>query len=285
MVTNGGQPGLLELCETVLLDQGMPVSMPFALLCITSLPHREVPLDQPWVHQFPRCSVAVEPGLIHVQEPQGTTTRIRLGIPYGPRARILMLYFWREVRRTGQREIERAVSFRQYLGCLGLSAGGKTYHGLREQAERLVGCSLLFSFRYPHISGIYEEKIIDGGVIVRNAVSGRQCYETMVLGQRLYESLRDEPVPIDDGAITRIANQSFALDLYCWLAVLLPGLQGDVLFPWASLHACFGTGYAQLRHFKPRMLEALQTVRAVYSRARLRVDDEAGVTLQPSPPP
>jgi hypothetical protein len=285
VVTNGGQSGLLELRDQVLADQGLPIGLPFALLCVTSLPHRDVGTGCEWMRQFPESSLSVVAGLIKTQEPDGSTSVRRPGMPYGPRARILLLSFWREVRRTGEREIERSVSYRRYLERLGLSAGGKTTHGLREQAERLVGYRLIWAFRYGGISGIFEERIVDGGCIVQDEATGRQLYETMLLGQRFFESARDQPMPIGDAVIRHLSNQSLGLDLYCWLASQLPRLEGDVLFSWASLHAYFGHGYSELRHFRVRIQEALRDVCALYPRARLAIDEGRGVMLMPSPPP
>lgn len=285
MVTNRGQPGLLELRDRVLADQGLPSGMPFVLLCITSLPHREVGAGCQWVRRFPHCNMTGVEGMIKTQEPDGTVGSRRPGLPYGPRARMLLLSFWREVRRTGQREIERSMSFRRYLDFLGLSAGGKTTHGLRDQAERLVGYHLIWAFHYGTVGGTFEERIVDGGCTVQEQSSGRLLYETMLLGNRFFESALAHPMPIADDLIRHLSNRSLTLDVFCWLAMLLPRLERDAACDWPSLHAYFGPGYAELRHFRVRMIEALREVSHLYPQAAVHIDEDQGLTLKPSHPP
>ena len=49
-------------------------------------------------------------------------------------------------------------------------------------------------------------------------------------------------------------------------------------------HAQFGSGYAELRHFRPRFAEALAAAVAAYPEAKVGVADD-GITLHPSCPP
>jgi hypothetical protein len=263
----------------------MPVGLPFAALCLTCLPRREVPITETWIRQFPRSSLSLKPGVLHLQTTDGRTEQINYGLPFGAWARILIFYFWRQVTRTGHREIERSMSYRRYLEFLGIPSGGKSYLGLREQAQRIFGCRLILAFCYGAVSGVFEESLVEGGSVYLEERDGRLRCNSMLLGQRLFESMRDHPMPMLDSTIRQISHQPFAMDVYCWLACLLPHLQDETVFSWSALHTYFGAGYTQLRHFKLRIAETLAKVLQLYPRATARVDQEADIILKPSPAP
>ena len=56
------------------------------------------------------------------------------GVPYGARARMILLYLQTQAVRTGSREVALGRSMRDWMERMGLSVGGETARGLREQA-------------------------------------------------------------------------------------------------------------------------------------------------------
>jgi Plasmid encoded RepA protein len=64
------------------------------------------------------------------------------GVPYGARARMILLYLQTQAVRTGRREIELGRSMRDWMERMGLSIGGETARSLREQAARISACTL-----------------------------------------------------------------------------------------------------------------------------------------------
>ena len=75
-----------------------------------------------------------------------------------------------------------------------------------------------------------------------------------------------------------------ALDIYCWLAYRLHVIKEPRPISWRALMGQFGGGYREIFHFKPRFLENLALALAVYSDARVEVD-ERGLLLKHSRPP
>jgi hypothetical protein len=75
-----------------------------------------------------------------------------------------------------------------------------------------------------------------------------------------------------------------SLDIYVWLAWRLHTLAKATPVSWPAIHAQFGTGFRELRHFRPRFIEALGAAVAAYPEARVDVGD-AGITLHSSRPP
>jgi hypothetical protein len=109
---------------------------------------------------------------------------------------------------------------------------------------------------------------------------------TVRLSQEYFQSLSNHAVPLDHRAVAGLASSSMALDVYVWLAQRLhrvPAAKPQFV-AWANLHEQFGQGFARVRDFRRRFLQALSQVTAAYPSARLSADDR-GVTLEHSPPP
>jgi hypothetical protein len=75
-----------------------------------------------------------------------------------------------------------------------------------------------------------------------------------------------------------------SLDIYVWLAWRLHTLTKATPISWSAIDARFGTGFRELRHFRPRFIDALAAALAAYPEARVDLSD-AGIVLHSSRPP
>ena len=87
--------------------------------------------------------MAVEPGL----RPDAEGQLVPGGVPYGSRARLIMLYLQSEALRTGSRDVVLGRSMRDWLARMGITIGGKSLKDVREQAERIARCRLTFHIK------------------------------------------------------------------------------------------------------------------------------------------
>ena len=108
--------------------------------------------------------------------------------------------------------------------------------------------------------------------------------ETAKLSEMFFDQLKRHAVPIDEAAVRQIANNSMALDVYCWLAYRLHSLPGPTPVSWAALYAQFGQGYARRDHFRGKFKETLELAMSVYPGADV-TEAERGLLLKPSRPP
>lgn len=246
-----------------------------------ALPHKRLLNSQPWQVRTDRVSLLVEPG--RKTMPDGTLDWI--GVPYGSRARLIMLYLQSEALRTTSREIELGNSLRAWLRKMGISPGGKSIADVREQAERITRCRLTFEVQQAGRSALVQQLIVDKALFTEGEDSGgSQFLERTKLSETFYEQLRRHPIPIEEAAIRAINRHSMALDIYCWLAYRLHVLPGPTPVSWRALHAQFGTGIRRLDHFRETFQEQLQLATAVYPAAKLEVRS-SGLLLSPSSPP
>jgi hypothetical protein len=273
----------VEAAASYMADEDGGVGFLYSGWCQAALPHRRLPDAEGWQISGEHVTLVVEPGM----KPTASGRPISVGVPYGSRARLIMLYLQSEALRTGGREVALGKSLRDWLSRMGIPQGGKSIAGVREQAERISRCRLTFHIRRGNNrTGLMNQNIVDSAIFLDNDESGQGSLftETARLGEAFYEQLRKHPVPLDEAAIRAINNNSMALDLYAWLAYRLHVLQGPRPVSWSALKGQFGGGFARLDNFRTSFAENLRLALAVYSAARVDVSD-TGVTLHPSEPP
>lgn len=241
-------------------------------LCLTVLPYRALPPEQEWRRVSPSMTLSVQP----LRDREG---RLR-GVPYGSKARLILLFLQSEAVRTASPEIELGTSMHAWLKKLDVSAGGKTYDQVSEQADRIASCVLTFTYRGPTGDTHWQDSIVRGTFDPRARGGDR----VVRLSETFFHALRDRPTPINIAAVRLLGDRCAALDIYLWLAYRLHSLKAPAVVSWPALHAQFGANTKQVWHFRPRFSRELKTALAVYPEAKVAVD-ERGLLLTPSPPP
>ena len=275
----------IEAAIQYMSDEDCGIGFLYSGWCQVGLPHKRLADDEVWKLETERVTLIVEPGRRNV--PGNGTNWV--GVPYGSRARLILLYLQGEARRTSCREVELGRSLHAWLGRLGIPVGGRSFRDVREQADRLSRCHLTFHIQQGSgREGLLNQSIVDAAMFAPGGVEhegqGSLFVEVARLSETFFEQLLKHPVPLEDAALKAISNNSQALDVYCWLAYRLHVLQGAKHVSWRSLHNQFGTSYKRLDHFKERFVDALKIAMAVYRDADVEVDAH-GLILKPSRPP
>ena len=273
---------VVEAAAAYMGDEDGGVGFIYSGWAQAALPHRRLAPDAVWQITSERVRLLVEPGrrAVDFGEPEW------VGVPYGSRARLILLFLQSEALRTNSREIELGRSLRAWLSRLGIPIGGKSFKDVREQAERISRCRLSFHVQAAGRAGLVNQNIVDTAMFMGadDPAQGSLFVDTVKLSESFFEQLKRHPVPIEESAIKALSNNSMALDVYCWLTYRLHVLQSPKPITWKALQSQFGNGYRGLHHFKPRFLENLNLACAVYPGANVEVD-ERGLTLKPSRPP
>lgn len=278
------RPELVDAAKAILADDEGALGITYSGFALTSLPHRKLPDDQPWERRGHKIRLLVEPG--RLPTPGGGYKLY--GVPYGARARMILLYLQTKAIQTDSREVELGRSMHEWLDRMGLSSGGKTYRDIRDQAARISACSLIFARDGEGGNAVAWERdtIVKSGISFAGSKSGQGSLweDRVLLSERFFAELKAHPVPLAEAALRAINNNSSSIDIYIWLAYRLWSLGKPTLVTWQALHDQFGAGYARLRDFRKRFVEALELALAVYPEAKVSLD-EVGVTLHPSRPP
>jgi hypothetical protein len=290
---------VVDAAANFMADEESGTAFLFSGWAQAALPHKRLPDDAPWQLRTERVTLLVEPGRRTM--PSGPP--ISVGVPYGSRARLIMLYLQSEALKTNSRSVELGRSLRNWLGKMGIPPGGKSIQSIREQAERITRCRISFHLHSAGKEGLIQQHIVDTAMFGESSPGqsedfggagsedssgatrgGSGFLETVRLSETFFEQLKRHPVPVDDAAIRAINRHSMALDIYCWLAYRLHVLSGDRDITWKALHAQFGGGVSRLDHFRAVFIENLNLALAVYPDAKVETSAR-GLTLQPSRPP
>lgn len=275
---------LVDLAADVLAAEP-GIGLSYTGFALTSLPHRKLKDDSAkWERRSASVSLTIEPGSL----PDGSGASKVHGVPYGSRARMILLYLQTRAIQTKSREVELGGSMREWLRRMGIPIGGKSLQAIREQANRLSACTLMFQWRDAASgTGYIKDSIVRGGIQLWTGGEDDQprlWIDKVLLSETFYNQLADHAIPLADAALRALSSDSPGLDVYIWLAYRLHVLKKPTAITWTALHAQFGFNYARLRDFRRDFENTLKTALAVYPDARVTVDD-CGLTLHPSRPP
>lgn len=275
---------IVEISADILSEESRELGFLYAGWCLTALPHKKLPDDAVWKRQGHKLTLIVEPGFIHPRN--GPSTLV--GVPYGSRARLILLYCQTKALQTSSQEIELGRSMHEWLSRMGVAVGGKTYQDIRAQADRISACHLTFIWDHgKQGQGFSKSSLVKGGFRLNANGDSRQgelWQDTVRLSDEFFSALKEHPVPVWEPAIREISNQSMALDIYVWLAYRLHSLRKPMPISWMSLQEQFGAGFSSSKSFRQTFRIALKYAMAVYPDAKIDVI-ESGLTLHQSRPP
>jgi hypothetical protein len=279
------QQNLLDIAVGMMAEAEGGIGISHSGFALTCLPHKSIDKsDKPHLWRKPgyRTTLLVQSGY--------TETGEVIGVPYGSRARMILVYLQTQAVRNNSPIIELGRSLHAWMKAMGVSsAGGMTYKQIAEQARRISACTLTF------LSGDASTEIRSNGAFIEDSILSFQAdderqpqlwTDQVRLHRRFFEDLRKHPVPILESALRGIASNSAAIDIYIWLAYRLHVLTEAKLMPWPALFEQFGGGYQHLRQFKQPFLDSLRVAMAAYPEARVTLNDQGqGIVLHPSAPP
>ncbi|KJS40030.1 MAG: pirin [Rhodospirillaceae bacterium BRH_c57] len=268
------------IAAALLTDELGEMGVSHSGFALTSLPHKAV-IEPLWIKEGHKVTLHIESG----RSIEGD----HIGVPYGSKARMILLYLQTEALKTNSPEIELGKSMHAWLSRMGVPIGGATYKLISEQSRRISACRLTF---FRELEGSKENARMNGAFVdveipmhtVRDADQLSLWQETVRLNDRFFQSLKDHAIPLRDEALRQLSNKSLSLDVYIWLAYRLHSLQQPTSVSWAALYRQFGGGYRYVRQFRPKFKEALQFALAAYPEAKVSVEEE-GIRLFQSRPP
>jgi hypothetical protein len=257
--------------------------------CQATLPHREPKNPtEPWVRRNGAYQLIVRPGILPLRDKV-----VPVGVPYGTKARLIMIYFQTEAVRTRSQLVDLGPNMASWLKRMGLTTSGGargSYAPVREQALRIARCEFTMRFeRSADEARLADQRIVDGMELWRAESDGeessrsrREWIRHVRLSDAFFAHLTEHSVPLSEEAIARLKHSSLALDLYVWLTYRLHTLRRETTVPWHALSDHFGSesGHRQLAF---RLKEVLKDVTAVYPEANVEASAR-GITLRPSRP-
>ncbi|WP_286965377.1 replication protein RepA [Methylobacterium sp.] len=281
----GGDPG--ERLQVSFLHKGF---------CIAGLPLRR-PRDanQPWSRQDGRFALTVGPSRFTL--PDGRT--IDVGIPFGPKARLLTMWLTTEARDPGRGVGDRWIELGRitdWLQAVGLPVTGGERGSIgatKDQLLRLAFSNFTMILRGEDATTLFKrEVLIEAGAFgtedlemwSSGSLGSMNWPHGLKLSANAFERFRRHSVAIPTARLRQVAHNALSIDLLVYLCFRLPLIdKGESdLIRWQDLNAQFGTSEFTSK-FRQSSSESLKHALEAYPEARVEVTAE-GLILRPSDP-
>src|SRR4051812_33909361 len=275
-MANNIQQRILDLAVDIAESAPEDLAFTHSVLTQTSLPTSRPPEGiRIWERQQGRARLRVEAG--SVINP-ATGLYVDPGLPYGPKARLLLIHLNTEAvrRQSPIIPIEDTMTafFRRLMG--GKTQDGKTANLLKAQLSALAAATFRMGIADSDRAFQMNTQVVTAFEMWLNREENQRVLwpNTLRLSLDYYENLTKFAVPLDERAISALAHSAMALDIYCWLAQRLHRVpDGKPQFiTWVALHEQFGPDYSRIRKFREFFLAMLRQVHAAYPEARFEID-------------
>jgi hypothetical protein len=285
---SGLTPTQLRLMKSPAVLSEAPDSVLYqhSSLCQTCLPYRN-PGDEvrEWERVNGNARIRLEAGPATHPE---TGRFVRIGLPYGPKPRIILAHLNAEALRTGSPEIEVEASLTAFISRMGLDTNGRNMKAVKDQLARLSTTTIYIGRLEDGEATTDTAKFVGGFRVWFPRSDQRRILwpSTVRLSLEYFTSLQNHAVPLNEAAVAALSHSAMALDVYSWLAQRLHRIPSNkpAVVPWAALQAQFGWHYDRIRDFRQAFLVSLKQVHTQYRAARLEVISK-GMRLHQSPPP
>ena len=281
---------------------GEQISFQHSVLCQTSLPYRSTPGRRRWEAQNGNVMLLVQAG--EAFDPRKKQW-VELPLPFGTKARLILLYLNSEAIRTQSPVIDVEDSMTAFLRQLqGRDPNGDEIQKFKQQLAALASAKISMAaadhsldpnaISAPH-GNLPIVKFIELW-FPKNPNQRVLWPGKLELTLDYFNDLLHHAVPLDQRAVAALSHSAMALDIYAWLAQRLHRVKPNRPYPlpWTALHQQFGHGYKEIRQFRSAFLKTLKDVLTQYPEAQIEsftaanpdgTSQPGGLLLKNSPPP
>lgn len=260
------------------------------VLCQASLPYRNPGDDlRQWERKNGRAHLKVLAGeAMHPERGE----LVPVGLPFGPKPRLILSYLNAEALRTGSPKIEVEDSLTAFVKRIGLDPNGHTIRTVKDQLARLsasiVRLGVVMEGEHGTRTTTLNLPLVEQFELWFPKDSRQRVLwpTTVKLNPTYFESLQRHAVPLHPHALGALSHNAMALDVYAWLAQRLHRVKsGQPQFiTWKAIKEQFGWHYGRMDNFKRVFRTTLRAVQTQYPAAHLDLSEQ-GMTLHHSPRP
>lgn len=257
-----------------------------SVLALCGLPYRDPGEEtRDFIREYGRNSLSVQAG--YLKDPMTGRMR-RQGLPYGPKARLLLLHICTTAIRQKSATIEIADSMSAFVRDLGFSVtGGKrgTLTQFKEQLNRLAAARMQLGLWHGERATTINAQPIKAFDIWLPSDPDQKLLwsSTLQLDTEFFESLRKHALPVDIRALRAFSQSARQIDMLLWLGYRLRTVNRRYVISWTTLAEQFGGQVARSRKFKEMFADDLAAMREVFPALPATITDE-GLVLTPCAP-
>lgn len=258
-----------------------------SVLCQTFLPYRNPGTDvRIWKHKQGNVSLAIQ--ATEAFNPEKDDYEY-IGLPYGPKARLILAHINSEAIRKQSKSINVEESMSAFIRRMGLNLDGKTINEVKNQLRRLTTSSLSLGYSNDQGAVQVDLKIMKAFDLWFPKDERQRVLWTsnIQLTDDYYNSLANHAIPLDERALAALSHNAMALDIYAWLAQRLHRInpKEPQFLTWKALKDQFGKGYTHMYKFKQIFRKTLAMARMQYPLANIQEQMNKGYYLANSPSP
>lgn len=258
-----------------------------SVLCQTFLPYRNPGADvRIWKQKQGNVSLAIQASESYNPEKDDFEF---IGLPYGPKARLILSHINSEAIRNQSRSVNVEDSMSAFIRCMGLSLDGRTIQEVKTQLRKISTSTLSLGYSDQEKGIQVDLKIVKAfDLWFPKDERQRVLWPTSIqLTEDYFNSLVNHAIPLDERALAALSHSAMGLDIYAWLAQRLHRVnpKEPQFLTWKALKEQFGRGYSQMYKFKQIFRKTLALARSQYPQAAVLEEKNRGYWLHNSPSP
>lgn len=254
-----------------------------SVLAICSLPYTRLPEEKRvWNAKQGRMYLTVTAG--RLMGPDGNWQD--QPVPYGTRARMMMMHVCSEAIRTNSSTIHIEDTLCGFIRALGYSpTGGKngTITSFKQQINALAACNMQIGWKDGR-----HGKTLNASPFSQTTVElftdnpdQRTLWPTeLKLSHDFFTSLSKHALPVSTHAMRAFANSPRKIDLIWWLGYRMYSADEDIHLSWENLKDQWGTRYNRVTNFKRDLAQEIADIKHVFPKLPVFLN-EKGCTIHP----
>lgn len=253
-----------------------------SVLAICALPYTRQPITtRTWEREQGQMKLMVQAGTLAGKNGKWEDQPL----PYGSRARLMLLHTCSEALRQKSPVIEIEDSLTGFIRAMGFAAtGGKngTITSFKQQINALASCTMRIGLWDAHGSKTVTTQPFTSLEVFFSKDSNQRTLwpSTLTFSQEFYQTLTKHALPINMHAVKAFSSSPRKLDILFWLGYRLNSLERPLTISWESLRDQFGAGYGRSDNFRRDFAQEIHQIMEVFPKLPAKVS-EVGFTLAP----
>lgn len=278
--------------------EGLDVSFLHQSFCIAGLPLRR-PRDagKSFSRADGRFSYTVSPTQVTLHD----GTELLIGVPFGPKARLLTMWLATEARNPHRASCDRIIELgriKPWLRSIGIIPYGASdkhqgsFNATKEQLVRLSASTFTMFLKAEGKELLKRVNLIDTGLFedgdlelyAQGRIRDMKWPLAVQLTEEAQRRFQNYCVPIPTQRIAKVASNAMAIDILVFLAYQLPRLSPNAkeLISWRQLIAQFGNREPPSK-FRQTFEQSIRTALNAYPEANVDIRSE-GLEIRYSDP-
>jgi hypothetical protein len=256
-----------------------------SVLALCGLPYTRQPIEErEYRSKQGRMRLIVNAG--ELMAPDGEF--VKQPLPYGSRARLLLLHLCSEAIRQKSPTIDIEDSLTAFLKKMGFEATGGprgTLTAFKQQVNALAACKMTIGTTDGNggpSKTVNTQPFSSLDVWFPQSPEQRMLWpSTITFSRDFFDTLNKHALPVNIHAIRAFQGSPRKIDIYYWLTHRLYGLSAPLAISWDALKEQFGDGYSRERDFRAKFISELKHISEVFPKLPATIG-EKGMQLKPA---